>query len=135
MSMETLSETSFAPEKYLLVTEELMYYNLWMRHRETGDITAKVLSIPRGLYKYCFCGCAETGYDTYIRTATVGTSFTEITVDGRTYVLEITTGSCQEDLPWIIEDTPVIYERVRKMPAVFLFVGSEEKTKICNCNP
>jgi hypothetical protein len=54
--METLSETSFAPEKYLLVTEELMYYKLGMRHRETGDITAKVLSIPRGLYKYCFCG-------------------------------------------------------------------------------
>ena len=133
--METLSETSLAPEKYLLVTEELMCYRLGMRHRGTGDITAKVLSIPRGLYKYCFCGCAETGYDTFIQTATVGTSFTEITVDGRTYVLEITTGSCQEDLPWIIEDTTVTYERVRKIPAVFFFAGSEEKTKICNCKP
>ena len=135
MSMETLSETSFAPEKYLLVTEELMYYKLGMRHRETGEITAKVLSIPRGLYKYCFCGCAETGYDTFIQTATVGTKFTEITVDGRTYVLEITAGSCEEDLPWIIEDTTVTYERVRKIPAVFFFAGSEEKTKICNCKP
>jgi hypothetical protein len=30
--------------------------------------------------------CTETGYDTFIPTATVGTKFTEITVDGRTYV-------------------------------------------------
>jgi hypothetical protein len=65
----------------------------------------------------------------------VGTKFTEITVDGRTYVLEITAGTCEEDLPWIIEDTTVTYERVRKIPAVFFFAGSEEKTKICSCKP
>jgi hypothetical protein len=54
-------------------------------------------------------------------------------VNDRTYVLEIVTGSSEESLLWTIEDSPVIYERVRRIPAVFFFAGSTEKTRICNC--
>jgi hypothetical protein len=131
--METLSEASLVPKKYLLVTEEVMYYKLSMRHKETGEITVNTLTIPRGIYKYCFGGCTESGYDSFIQTATVGTKFTEIAVNDRTYVLEILIGSSEESLPWTIEDSPVIYERVRRIPAVFFFAGSTEKTRICNC--
>ncbi len=74
--METLSEASLVPKKYLLVTEEVMYYKLGMKHKETGEITVNMLTIPRGIYKYCFCGCTESGYDSFIQTATVGTKFT-----------------------------------------------------------
>jgi hypothetical protein len=133
--METLSEASLVPKKYLLVTEEVMYYKLSMRHKETGEITVNTLTIPRGIYKYCFGGCTESGYDSFIQTATVGTKFTEITVNDKTYVLEIVTGSSEESLPWTIEDSAVIYEKVKRIPAVFFFAVSTEKTRICNCRP